>query len=116
MCQTCAQHASQHEADKHGEVHLVTGRLALFTGRYAFGIPGLDEAESERLLSNLIDFACRPPRAYAHRWHPGDVVIRDNRWCRTERPYDYRAVRAFVTVLGTLSGSVGWRCCRGPTR
>ena len=48
------------------KVHPVTGRPALYIGRHAYGIPGLDEVESETLLSNLIDFACRPPRTYAN--------------------------------------------------
>ena len=76
------------------KVHPVTGRPALFIGRHAYGIPGLDEAESEKLLSDLLDFACRPPRTYAHRWRPGDVVIWDNRCVlHRARPYDYREVR-----------------------
>ena len=57
------------------KVHPVTGRAALFIGRHAYGIPGLGEAESEKLLSDLVNFACRSPRTYAHRWRPGDVVI-----------------------------------------
>ena len=76
------------------KVHPVTGRPALFIGRHAYGIPGLAEAESEKLLSDLVDFACRPPRTYAHRWQPGDVVIWDNRCVlHRARPYDYREVR-----------------------
>jgi alpha-ketoglutarate-dependent taurine dioxygenase len=76
------------------KVHPVTGRPALFIGRHAYGIPGLSEAESEKLLSDLVEFACRPPRTYAHRWQPGDVVIWDNRCVlHRARPYDYREVR-----------------------
>jgi alpha-ketoglutarate-dependent taurine dioxygenase len=76
------------------KVHPVTGRPALYIGRHAYGIPGLDEAESEKLLSDLVDFACRPPRTYAHRWQPGDVVIWDNRCVlHRARPYDYSEVR-----------------------
>jgi alpha-ketoglutarate-dependent taurine dioxygenase len=76
------------------KVHPVTGRPALFIGRHAYGIPGLDEAESEKLLSDLVDFACRPPRTYAHRWRAGDVVIWDNRCVlHRARPYDYREPR-----------------------
>jgi alpha-ketoglutarate-dependent taurine dioxygenase len=76
------------------KVHPVTGRPALFIGRHAYGIPGLDEAESEKLLAALIDFACQPPRTYAHRWQPGDVVIWDNRCVlHRARPYDYREPR-----------------------
>jgi alpha-ketoglutarate-dependent taurine dioxygenase len=76
------------------KIHPVTGRPALFIGRHAHAIPGLDEAESEQLLSDLVDFACRPPRTYAHRWQPGDVVIWDNRCVlHRARPYDYSEAR-----------------------
>ena len=76
------------------KIHPVTGRPALFIGRHAHAIPGLDEGESEQLLSDLVDFACRPPRTYAHRWQPGDVVIWDNRCVlHRARPYDYREPR-----------------------
>src|SRR5262245_19064087 len=76
------------------KVHPVTGRPALFIGRHAYGIAGLTEAESEKLLSDLLDFACRPPRTYAHRWRAGDVVIWDNRCVlHRARPYDYREAR-----------------------
>jgi len=76
------------------KVHPVTGRPSLYIGRHAYGIPGLDPAESEKLLADLVDFACRPPRTYAHRWQPGDVVIWDNRCVlHRARPYDYREPR-----------------------
>ena len=76
------------------KAHPVTGRPALFIGRHAYGIPGLDEAESEKLLAELVDFACRPPRTYAYRWQPGDVVIWDNRCVlHRARPYDFGKVR-----------------------
>jgi alpha-ketoglutarate-dependent taurine dioxygenase len=76
------------------KIHRVTGRPALYIGRHAHAIPGLDEAESEKLLADLVDFACRPPRTYAHRWQPGDVVIWDNRCVlHRARPYDYREPR-----------------------
>jgi len=76
------------------KLHPVTGRPALYIGRHAYGIPGLPETESEALLSELVDFACRPPRTYAHRWQPGDVVIWDNRCVmHRARPYDYRQPR-----------------------
>jgi len=76
------------------KVHPVTARPALYIGRHAYGIPGLDPAESEQLLSDLLDAACRPPRTYAHRWQPGDVVIWDNRCVlHRARPYDYGEVR-----------------------
>ena len=61
------------------KIHPVTGRPALYIGRHAYGIPGLDAEESRRLLADLVDFACQPPRVHSHRWQAGDVVIWDNR-------------------------------------
>jgi len=61
------------------KTHPDTGRKSLLIGRHAHDIPGLTAEESARLLQELIDFACRPPRLYHHDWRPGDVVIWDNR-------------------------------------
>lgn len=61
------------------KIHPVTGRTALYIGRHAHNIPGLPEDESERLLDELLAFACQPPRTYEHRWVPGDLVVWDNR-------------------------------------
>jgi alpha-ketoglutarate-dependent taurine dioxygenase len=61
------------------KVHPVTGRPALFIGRHAHAIPGLEPEASDALLADLLDAACRPPRVYRHRWAPGDLVVWDNR-------------------------------------
>ncbi len=76
------------------KIHPVTGRPSLFIGRHAYGIPTLSPEESERLLDDLLDFACRPPRIYQHAWQPGDVAIWDNR-CVLHRagPYDHAEAR-----------------------
>ncbi len=61
------------------KIHPETGRACLMVGRHAHAIPGLDPAESERLLDELAAFACQPPRVYHHHWTPGDAVVWDNR-------------------------------------
>ncbi len=76
------------------KTHPVTGRKSLFIGRHAYRIPGLDDAEAQELLDELVTFACQPPRIYAHGWQPGDVIIWDNRCVLHEaRPYDFNEVR-----------------------
>lgn len=77
--------------------HPVTGRRALYIGRHAYGIPGLSGEESERLLDELMAFACQEPRIYRHDWRVGDVVIWDNRAVlHRARPYDYDEPRVMV--------------------
>ena len=61
------------------KVHPVTGRSSLFLGRHTFGIPGMSLKESDKLLRELEDFACRPPRIYEHDWQVGDLIVWDNR-------------------------------------
>lgn len=79
------------------KTHPVTGREALYMGRHAYGIVGLSAADSERLLSGLVAFACQPPRVWGHSWQPGDVVIWDNRCVmHRARPYDQREPRVMM--------------------
>ena len=61
------------------KTHPETGRKSLLIGRHAHNIPGLSQIESDRLLQELADFACQPPRIYHHDWTPGDAVLWDNR-------------------------------------
>ena len=61
------------------KVHPETGRRSLLIGRHAYGIPGLSDEESARLLDELAEFTCQAPRVYHHTWTPGDAVLWDNR-------------------------------------
>ena len=71
------------------KTHAETGRKTLTIGRHAHAIPGLSSEESEGLLTELVDFACQPPRIYHHSWTPGDVVVWDNRCLMHQaRPWD----------------------------
>ena len=71
------------------KIHPETGRPSLLIGRHAFGIPGMQPEASERLLQELVDFACQPPRTHHHRWSAGDAVVWDNRCLLHQaRPWD----------------------------
>ena len=61
------------------KVHPDTGRRNLLIGRHAYNIVGMSPEESEKLLDELAEFACQPPRTYHHQWTVGDVVLWDNR-------------------------------------
>lgn len=71
------------------KTHPETGRKSIYTGRHAYGIPGLSEEESATLLRNLLEDACQPPRTFSHSWQVGDIVVWDNRCLmHRARPYD----------------------------
>ncbi len=85
------------------KVHPETGRPALMIGRHAFGIPGLAPDESDRLLQELLDFACQPPRVYHHRWTPGDAVLWDNR-CLMHRACPWDMTQPRVMYHSRIAG------------
>jgi alpha-ketoglutarate-dependent taurine dioxygenase len=76
------------------KAHPETGRSSLVIGRHAYGIPGMDPDESERLLGELVETACQAPRTYHHTWSEGDAVVWDNR-CLLHRacPWDMKEPR-----------------------
>ena len=76
------------------KAHPDTGRRSLFIGRHAYGIPGLDEQDSDALLEELNTFACQPPRIFSHAWRVGDIAVWDNRCVlHRGRPFDYQVPR-----------------------
>ncbi len=88
------------------KTHPETGRKSIYTGRHAYGIVGMPEAESEALLDQLMEDACQSPRVYTHNWKVGDTVVWDNRCVmHRARPYDHKHARV---LRGTrISGDPG---------
>jgi alpha-ketoglutarate-dependent taurine dioxygenase len=92
------------------KTHPETGRKCLTIGRHAHAIPGLAAAESERLLEELVAFACQPPRVYHHTWTPGDAVVWDNR-CLLHRACPWDMTKPRVMYHSRIAGdpvSEGW--------
>ncbi len=83
--------------------HPGSGREALFVGRHARTVVGLDAIEGRRLIDDLREQACRAPRIYTHRWTVGDVVVWDNRCVlHRGRPWDMAQPRVMrrLTIAG----------------
>jgi len=60
--------------------HPETGRKSLFLSEvFTRTFEGEDEAESQKLIAELMAFAEQPQFVYVHAWTPGDLVIWDNR-------------------------------------
>tara|TARA_B100001245_G_C22859335_1_gene413170 strand:+ start:588 stop:1460 length:873 start_codon:yes stop_codon:yes gene_type:complete len=84
--------------------HPWTGRPSLFISPiYNDAIEGMNDDETDELLTELTEFAGREEFVYRHRWTQGDVVMWDNR-CTMHRvtPYDLnlRRVMHRNTVVG----------------
>ena len=67
--------------------HPLSGRKALYIGRWAIDIQGMPEEEGRALVRELHDFSVQPRFVYRHRWRKGDALLWDNRClqhCATE--------------------------------
>lgn len=60
-------------------LHPLSGRRALYIGRWARDIEGMPPDEGQALVAELFAFAQNPDFVYRHVWRPRDAVLWDNR-------------------------------------
>lgn len=80
-----------------------TGRKSLVIGCHADHVVGMDEAESRKLLQELLAWTTQERFMYRHEWSPGDMLIWDNTGVlhRAEPyPLDSGRVMHRTTLLG----------------
>ncbi len=87
--------------------HPETDRRALYMNPNRMShVLGLDRAQSDRLLDELIRHAIEPRYQYRHRWQRGDIVIWDNRCtmhkANADYPADARRLMHRIIVEGTV--------------
>jgi taurine dioxygenase len=91
---------------RHGE----TGSAALYLGRREWAyIPGLLLDESESLLDEIWSVATRPEFVWQQKWHPGDLIIWDNRRVLHRRddfdPQSRRLMKRCQVLARTIESS-----------
>ena len=63
--------------------HPFTGRKCVFVNEgYTIRINGLDQAESDKLLAEILAHITKPEFVYRHKWQDGDFLMWDN--CSTQ--------------------------------
>ncbi len=86
---------------RHGD-----GRLSLYvSATYMERVVGLEAAESEALLQELMEWSTQERFVYRHRWRVDDVLMWDNRGAiHVVEPFDHgreRRVMHRTTIAGT---------------
>jgi alpha-ketoglutarate-dependent 2,4-dichlorophenoxyacetate dioxygenase len=86
--------------------HPDTGRKILYASRHVSHVVGLPRDESDTLLDMLMAHATAPSFVFRYRWHPGDVLMWDNRsTIHRATGYDTSAERRVIhrtVVLGDV--------------
>jgi len=87
--------------------HPHTGKKCLFVNEgYTTCIAGMNEAESEALLGDLLAHVTRPEFIYRHRWKVGDLLMWDNCSTQHRAVMDYALPQRRLMERTTLRGSV----------
>lgn len=79
------------------------GRKSLVIGCHASHIVGMDRAESDALLSELMEWVTQPRFTYRHEWSVGDLLIWDNTGVlHRAEPYSLESGRVMdrTTLMG----------------
>lgn len=86
----------------------VNQREALYIASHAFKIDGYDEAESQELLDELMDFCTQPEFVYSHQWSVGDVLLWDQRAVlHRGTPWPYEQPRTLSSICVSATESDG---------
>lgn len=60
--------------------HPVNGQPSMFLSEiWVRRFEGMEDAESQRIVAEIVEFATAPEFTYVHKWSPGDVIVWDNR-------------------------------------
>ncbi len=77
--------------------HPVTGAKALYIGNHASHLLGASFVDGRKLLDELTEEACQPPRIFSHTWSVGDAVLWDNhRVLHRRRPWPMHEPRKLI--------------------
>ncbi|HAT35226.1 MAG TPA: TauD/TfdA family dioxygenase [Rhodospirillaceae bacterium] len=73
-----------------GRTHPPTGEKSIYLNPIRTeSVEGLEEEDGFDLLDDLLKHATQEKYQYAHKWHPGDVIIWDNRCTLHAASFDY---------------------------
>jgi taurine dioxygenase len=86
--------------------HPVTGKKTLFVNEaHTSHIVGMEEGESEALLSELYAHIARPKFRHVHRWKRGDLLMWDNTSAQHKATFDYALPMRRLMYRTTVRGS-----------
>jgi alpha-ketoglutarate-dependent 2,4-dichlorophenoxyacetate dioxygenase len=76
----------------------VSGEEALYIASHAFAARGMATDDGTALIDKLIDAVTAPEAIYSHLWHPGDVLVWDERaTLHRGTPWPYDQPRTLVS-------------------
>ena len=81
---------------------------SIYIASHAFKIDGMTEADSKRILEEIIEFCTQDKYVYSHNWKVGDVMIWDERAIlHRGRPWPYSEPRTLASICVSMTEKDG---------
>ncbi len=80
----------------------INGAEAAYVASHAFAAEGMGRTEGAEFIDELLAAMTPPEAIYTHHWHPGDVLVWDERaTLHRGRPWPYEEERTLVSICVT---------------
>lgn len=91
----------------------VNRRESLYIASHVFAVEGMNKAEGDALIDELMTFCTQPAFVYSHNWKVGDVLMWDQRAVlHRGMPWPYDQPRTLASLCCSLSDSDGLAAAR----
>ena len=91
----------------------VHGEEAVYIASHACGIEGMEDAEAQVLIDEVIAALTVPEAVYSHAWEVGDVLIWDERaTLHRGMPWDYSEARTLASICVSARAADGLEAMR----
>ncbi len=87
----------------------ITGEESIYIASHSYQIEGMSEFDSQKIITEIINFCTQDEFVYSHRWSLGDVLIWDERSIlHRGRPWPYQEPRTMASICVSVGKNDGF--------
>ena len=87
----------------------INNQKSIYIASHSYQIDGMSELESQKIITDIINFCTRDEYVYSHSWTPGDVLIWDERCIlHRGRPWPYEEPRTMASICVSVGKNDGF--------
>ena len=88
----------------------ITGEKSIYIASHSYQIEGMSELNSQKIITEVINFCTQDEFVYSHSWSLGDVLIWDERSIlHRGRPWPYEEPRTMASICVSVGKNDGFK-------
>ena len=85
-------------------------RQSIYIASHSYQIEGMSELNSQKIITEVINFCTQDEFVYSHSWSLGDVLIWDERSIlHRGRPWPYEEPRTMASICVSVGKNDGFK-------